>query len=336
MPTCLYCRENRDSKDFNREHVIPEAFGLFGSETFVLHEAVCRECNSYFGNHLELKLGRDSIEGLDRYEHGVKRASDKTEFGRSALLKARVKGGFFDGAEVWWGPSAEGTELVLWPFPQIGVSDESGRHVWFRADAIPTKPELHAQGFPPCKPLTIKVFGADWAEVERELKEKGYDPSPLEVRGNSEGREMDIDIRGIIDQKLMRTIAKIAYNYLAFHYGAIAQMPQFDEIRRYIRYGDVPSRESVSLAGGEFLAGVPRDQAPVVHGVGVSWRSKHLIGQVTLFFRFHYRVVLADGGFVVSPSAVSKGHLFDPINKQVVELTSDPRRGRPIPPPPRN
>jgi hypothetical protein len=73
---------------------------------------------------------------------------------------------------------------------------------------------------------------------------------------------------------------------------------------------------------------------PVAHGVGVSWSRGQVVGQVTLFFRFHYRVVLADGGFLFAPTVVGKGHLFDPINRQIVELTSDPRRGRPIQVPP--
>jgi hypothetical protein len=68
MPTstCLYCRETKDANVFNREHVLPEAFGKYEGN-FVLKGVVCEACNTYFANHLDIKLARDSIEGLDRY-----------------------------------------------------------------------------------------------------------------------------------------------------------------------------------------------------------------------------------------------------------------------------
>ena len=69
MPKCLDCHEVKEADAFNREHVIPEAFGRF-EENMVLKLVVCETCNTYFANHLELRLARDSIEGLDRYEHG--------------------------------------------------------------------------------------------------------------------------------------------------------------------------------------------------------------------------------------------------------------------------
>jgi hypothetical protein len=327
----LYCRQNLESKHFNREHVLPEAFGSF-EDNLVLIDTVCETCNAYFGNHLELKLARDSIEGLERYEHGIKLPNDKTSYGRGRLLTARVNdGGFYHGAEVWWGPSQDGTRLVLLPFPQIGVSYESGHQQWFRIDEIPTKPELHRLGFAPGTALTIKIFGADPKDVEQRLAEKGYALSPLEIRdGAPESQEAEITITGKIDRTLMRAVAKIAYNYLAYYYRGIALMEQFDQIRRYVRYDETPSGAPVTLTSSDFLAGLPADRAPVVHGIGVSWRDGQAVGQVTLFFRFHYRVVLADGGFVVPPTVINQGHLFDPINHQIVELTSDPRRGRPI------
>src|SRR5689334_3602960 len=102
MPTCLYCRRELESKHFNREHVLPEAFGSFETNLVPL-DTVCEGCNTYFGNNLELKLARDSIEGLDRYQHGVRMPTETTRFGRGGLLTARVNnGGFYQGAEVWW------------------------------------------------------------------------------------------------------------------------------------------------------------------------------------------------------------------------------------------
>lgn len=333
MPKCLYCHEVKNASAFNREHVVPEAFGTF-EHNMVLQQVVCEACNTYFGSHLDVRLARDSIEGLDRYEHGVKRPRATTMFGRAGLLRARVNdGGFYQGAQVWWGPSGDGKNLVLRPVPQCGVSDESGKQVWFEVDKLPARSDL--EDFGQGVPLTLKPFGADFAEVEALLKEKGYAPSPLEQLGSPPPGPIDIHITGTIDRVLMRSIAKVAFNYLAYHYEGIARMEQFDAIRRYIRYDIVPSASPVSLSAGEFLAGLPADRAPLAHGVGVSWNRGQVVGQVTLFFRFHYRVVLADGGFLFTPTLIAKGHLFDPTNRQIVELTADPRRGRPIDVPPK-
>jgi hypothetical protein len=333
MPKCIYCHEAKDAGAFNREHALPEAFGTF-ENNMVLQHVVCEACNTYVANHLDVRLARDSIEGLDRYEHKVKQPKEKTSFGRAGLLRAHVDdGGFYQGAQVWWGPSDDSKSLVLRPVPQFGVSDESGKQVWFEADKLAAKSEL--EGFGRGMPLTVKPFGIDFAEAEVRLREKGYAPSPVEQVGSPLPGPIDIHIKGTIDRVLMRSIAKIAFNYLAYHYEGIARMEQFDVIRRYIRYDVTPPASPVSLSPGEFLAGLPADRAPLAYGVGVSWNRGQVVAQVTLFFRFHYRIVLADGGFLFAPSLVGKGHLFDPINRQIVELTPDPRRGRPIEVPPR-
>lgn len=334
MPKCLYCQEVKEADAFNREHVLPEAFGLF-EENLVLKLVVCRACNTYFDKHLEIRLARDSIEGLARYEHGLKPPTAKTSFGRAALLRARVNdGGFYDGAQVWWGPSDDGTRLVLRPLPQFGVGDGSGKQVWFPIDELPLRSELEPHGFVRGVALTLKPFGIDPSVAEGILHEKGYAPSPFELVEGPHPGTIGVHISGVIDRRLMRAVAKIAFNYLAYHYEGIARMAQFDAIRRYIRYDHLSPSSPVSLSSGEFLAGLPPDRAPLAHAVGVSWNQGRVVGQVTLFFRFHYRIVLADGGFLFAPATIGKGHLFNPVAQQTIELTPDPRRGRPIQVPP--
>jgi hypothetical protein len=76
MPVCIYCMVEKAADALNRDHVIPQAFGMF-DDNFVLTHAVCAECNKAFGDTVELKLARDSIEGHDRTRLGIK---DATEF----------------------------------------------------------------------------------------------------------------------------------------------------------------------------------------------------------------------------------------------------------------
>ena len=43
---------------------MPELLGLFDTHTMTLNNLVCKECNQYFGDNLELYLGRDSVFGI--------------------------------------------------------------------------------------------------------------------------------------------------------------------------------------------------------------------------------------------------------------------------------
>ena len=68
---CIYCLEDKPIQSFTKvEHVLPQSFGSF-QNNFTLHGAVCDECNQYFGDNLEIDLGRDTFEGISRHEYGT-------------------------------------------------------------------------------------------------------------------------------------------------------------------------------------------------------------------------------------------------------------------------
>lgn len=335
MPTCLYCLKDKPVAEFNREHVVPEAFGKF-EDNFVLHETVCADCNSYFGNTLDLKLGRYSIEGLDRYDADVRRPDAKTRFGGTPTLSARINdGGFADGAEVYWAAAADGSRLVLHLYPQFGVTD-GVRTVWFRSEELPQRNDLSSHGFAEEAAISVKTVGmaADFAHGL--LAAKGYNTSRPEVAGGTrEGEEIDIRISGQVDRVLRRAIAKIACNYLAHEYPAIAAMPQTLAVRQFVRYGTPEDFNPIALSPKPLVAGVTPQLAPLAHGVTLEWKGGRLLGDVTLLFRFRYQVLLADGGFLIPPTMISGGHLFNVAARQILPLTSDPSRGRPLTPPKR-
>src|SRR5207245_8273211 len=54
-----------------REHVLSKAFGAFARAP-VLHRCVCRQCNQFFADNLEVRFARGGFEGMLRYEHGVR------------------------------------------------------------------------------------------------------------------------------------------------------------------------------------------------------------------------------------------------------------------------
>ena len=73
---CIYCLEEKPSDYFKKtEHVLPQSFGRF-KNNFTLNKVVCDDCNKYFGDHLEISLGRDTFEGMSRFEHKIKKPKD--------------------------------------------------------------------------------------------------------------------------------------------------------------------------------------------------------------------------------------------------------------------
>jgi hypothetical protein len=68
---CIYCLRELAVQAFDREHVLSEAFGNF-QQALVLHPYVCKECNTFFGNELEVRFARGAFEGMLRYQKGVR------------------------------------------------------------------------------------------------------------------------------------------------------------------------------------------------------------------------------------------------------------------------
>jgi len=65
---CIYCLEDKPSDSFKKtEHVLPQSFGKF-KNNLTLNKIVCDTCNQYFGDNLELPLGRETLEGMARFD----------------------------------------------------------------------------------------------------------------------------------------------------------------------------------------------------------------------------------------------------------------------------
>lgn len=72
MHTCIYCRTVGPESVFSTEHVIPKAFGTFGTDTLVLNNCVTSDCNQFFGDTLEVIVSRGSLEAIERFKGGLK------------------------------------------------------------------------------------------------------------------------------------------------------------------------------------------------------------------------------------------------------------------------
>ncbi len=209
---CCYCGETKPLKEFNRGHVIPQAFGKF-ENNLVLHDIECEDCNKFSGNKLELVLARDSKEGLDRFEHGlVEPRKDGRRLGKRFSFTIQ---GRFEGASLEIDPDAPSNELRLRPVREIGFGPNwDGPFKWYRPEDVPPVEELRAQG------LFVSVAGSMAPEEVDAFLKRGMLVEERRTLGDprdSDGK-LSMTMHGRIDQTLMRAFAKIAFSYFAHEF----------------------------------------------------------------------------------------------------------------------
>jgi hypothetical protein len=107
---CIYCRQTDPDRFRGVEHVIPQGFGRFGSDTPTL-DCVCDDCNAYFGRELDQLLTRDTYEGISRYSRGRFSSQARPQKRVSLALADPGEAGAFQGLRV----SVDGTTGQLMP-----------------------------------------------------------------------------------------------------------------------------------------------------------------------------------------------------------------------------
>jgi hypothetical protein len=324
--TCIYCLERKSEDQFNREHVVPEAFGMF-KNSLVL-DCVCTQCNQHFGDTIDLKLARDSVEGIDRYWSGLKPTIEYKSLGPRSTTVTEFREGPMAGVTGYLRPNPTNAELRVQPFPHIGFAQDGvdgGNVRWFRADAVPEKSELTALGFIKGQELRFHVREMTWQDAASALTSKGYDGlSDPEVTVPPEGETVETETLVIIGRPEQRAAAKIALNYLAAVGGsALVRAPQFHAVRNFIRYdqGKPPLWPTENVLG--FL--VDGNRVTKGHYLAVqTTRGGFVVADVCLMLRLRYTVFLSDTPFAVSTPQLYSSHLFDLLTGQARPTTPPP------------
>jgi hypothetical protein len=328
MPRCIYCLAEKPATDFNREHVIPEAFGGFAG-ALVLHRTVCEECNSYFSAALDLPLARRSSEGLERYAWGIRPAEEAQRFRYGdVIIQLNMPGSPWDGAWVRKEPTGEPGETTIEVLPQVAFRRRDGKGMKYYTDADAFKEKWRID---PEIDLTagVRIYAPN-AEAFQKLRDV------LDGAGVSWTTESPVEaptedaalVRHTftLPEWLKRAVAKIAFNYLAHSAPGVVFEPAFDPIRKYIRRGVRPFLPAVGVTHRSRLGIQAGEQIPVVHYLTLepSDRGDVLVGSVSLFHWATYQVVLAFS----LPAAVRDlkiGHVFNIADRRCYQLT---RRSR--------
>ncbi len=332
MPKCIYCQEQRSKEFYTKaEHVLPQSFGVF-RQNFTLHNVVCDLCNQYFGNNLEIYLGRDTFEGQLRFQHGVKSVGEFKSVGRESRIAVKSTEGEFAGCYMHRYYSEEKGNIAVRPLPQVGfMLAPSNKYEYFLLDQIPTKAELDRKGYQEKHPRPIVVLEVDPDPLAKRLAEKGISfrsqgPYVPKERLDTIGCELE----GTIDHVICRAVAKIAFNYLAYWEGAdFVQHCAFDKVRRYIRWQHAPGYKLIQIDEMPVLADEPVEGMRCLgHLITVNWALDGIsvLAQVSLFNWMTYRVLLAPD-FTGPPPELGRGHLFNVSNHEILELGSRPSGG---------
>ncbi|NSW53469.1 MAG: hypothetical protein HPY85_13270 [Anaerolineae bacterium] len=323
---CVYCMQTKTISSYSkREHVLPQAFGLF-SNNFTLDQEVCDDCNKYFGDNLEIDLARDTFEGLSRFDYGLKKNSEYKSLGRRSRLVIKVAEGQFKGALVYLEYSQETDKLMIRPVKQIGfLRAEDSEYAYFSLDKVPNKSELDNQRVDLTRHNAVIALGMSSEEAKEILAMRGI---ILKSWGDAESLEpfedaWNVEVTANIDSTLFRAIAKIAFNYFVYCEGAnLARQAGFNTIRSYILYGIQPDYRLVDILERPILA----DEAVVGrrrlgHLVTINWSGDHksIVAMVSLFNLNTYSVSLSRD-FLGAVQSLPKGHFFNIANRQILPL----------------
>lgn len=316
---CIYCLQIKLQSLFDKEHVIPKAFNLFGSKTKTLINKVCKECNQRFGDTIDNALSRETLEGVHRFQHQAKN-SKEFKVGKHTKNHERVAtSSLLKGCKIEPIAAENGVGLNYKPkenydvaFKKENVSEDYDRYYM---NQLPDAETLK-QKYPNCLTEGIKILNTDKKEdIANTLSKIFNTPFILD----EETHEGDCQVKTIYTKEVFRAIAKIAFNYLAyFNSTSLVTQECFDPIRNFIIKGTGEWHQFMQIEK-EPIVPDNNGMAADVHLVTVHTSEKSIFSSVSLHNMQHYKICLVQY-YKGKPLNVGYGHCFDPYGHKVHEL----------------
>lgn len=327
---CIYCTEDKPLSSYKkREHVIPQAFGRFIPDNLVLKKCVCDECNQLFGDKIELFLGRDTFESIERLRHGM---NPKEPLRNPRRIKSKVRAGPWKGVIVRHMYLAKTERIAIEKAVQAGFHhSERNEYDFFELNDIPTEKELVESGYA-VKNAQILLIAEDGEEFDKlilKLNKQGINVKSITdlIKQEPPGEIVPVETDITLDRTIMRGFCKIAFNYLAFVTSSdFALSPDFDDVRRFIRFDEGDSDHFFGVNLPPILDDDQRlDKigAKVTEGhlIIVGWEGARLVSKLSLFNTQTFGINLCqDFKGILRPIKV--GHHFDVETKEVTKLVS--------------
>lgn len=325
MRRCIYCLEYRDESMFDRDHVIPQAFGTFEPDNMVIH-CVCRKCNGGLGRTIEQKMARDSMEAIERIKKGLKKPAEWKARGANGSIRVEVtQEGPTKGVSGYYGIGPDGASLTVDIAPTIGISKtEDGPFEWFMPEKFPAKSSLSSRGFEKGDTFYIAYWGMPRDAAAQVLGAQGYEFNSVAERWPTT-EPVAVHVYAQIGNSEFRTACKIAMNYVAATRGAnYVMLPQFNEARSFIINGTEPTTRLVRLAEPIPVERIANDKTVQGHFVAARYEADRVVVQVSLFSRFQYVVALTNVPFAIVHPNWGTAHIFDLETRTVEEAQLPP------------
>jgi len=318
--------EDKNESSFQHtEHIIPQAFGRF-INNLTLNEVVCDRCNQYFGDEIELYLGRDSLEGIARYNFGIK--SKKEPLYRRVKMKiGRV--GELEGVHIVLKDTNNTDEPEVEAVTQVGFfHKERKKYDYFTEKEIPERQELENQGYQ----LNNKeiAFYGDIELLVKLLKDKGINikiEKIYEEIQNMPRGKIPVYVKARFDRIVYRGLSKIVFNYLTYHMGREFVLSEdFNGLRNFIRHDQGNGDRFFEITTNAILyrERVFRRRRLKGHIIVMNWENNNsdLIGRLTLYnaqIGLTYLVLLCKNyrGVWIQ---IQKGHYFNPETREISDL----------------
>ena len=322
---CIYCLLDLEVDVFNREHVMPQAFGKF-AQNLTLVDVVCRDCNQHFGDGIDRIFGRDSFEAYKRIIEGVKPKTEMSEVAQRRLTFSVAEEGELRGLRLRL--SYNGGRLTTDLVPQVGFQRKgTGEWEYFTEEEItdwqkplPSEPTVDG----------IRIIGdSDEAvgQLINSLERRGvtFQKQGNLALPNPTTEDIAIFINSKIDPAIKRCAAKIVFNYLAYTAGRDFLLhKEFDITRDYIRFENSPDYTLVEADDAPILANDKRTRRQTNgHLVTVNWTvdNQNIVGQLSMFNHVRYSVSLARH-FSGVWRPIRSGHHFDLSKREISPLTA--------------
>ena len=288
---------------------------------------MCAKCNQFFGDELELVLGRNSREAIIRLHHGVKApaGADHLKYDNAKLTVGEL--GPWRGAQIVLAADASGTKLDTRPIAQVAFRRKDEQEwLWF--------PEAELTGPSVVEPYRtsdsqIQIVGPSPDDVDRltaklhafgiDYNQQGILPQPV----NSDGTILT-KLASRVDEVILRAIGKIAENYVAYIHGAEFILAEdFDAYRSWVRFGTTPAWGTpvVVVTTPILTDDSAQWRQTTGHIVTFDWnrQGQGLFAQISLFNDLNYKVLICPRYSAVWRDLRS-GHHFDLNNLMISEL----------------
>ena len=329
--TCVYCLQQKPRAQFNREHVIPIAFGTFGNNLSLTNE-VCHECNDYFGSTLDLVLARGSPSGVIRYLTHSKPLVDLNKVDPARITVRILDDNGEASDEVTFFETADGE----------GVKRTCGIWYWTTTESrrFVSLSELESNKKGLLDDLDgrqLVVFIRSGQEELDRLKaallhlKKGITIESEIIEQEQLGERLPVAFDVVEDDTTRRAIAKIAFNYLTKIQGSHFTLNEgFNPIREYIRNGKHLEQTFVQRTRNQpFYEGEREARERGGHTLLITMAPSgtRILGYVGLFYGIsNLAYEVSFGRYTgVLPANLAAGHYFDVRNKRIEEVAATTR-----------